>query len=117
LSGQWFQTQEHTTHGRLDIEVIGPQGDDYIVEIKLYREEKPPNEPLRVPRDAVGKAQLRGAMVHLAQEALTQIDEKYASNVEGGDNRVVKVALVIARRIFVLAQFETLENARLENDL
>ncbi|MDR1872607.1 MAG: ATP-binding protein, partial [Deltaproteobacteria bacterium] len=104
MSGQWFQTQKHTTHGRLDIHVKGPKCDDYIVEIKFYNEEKPQNASLRPPRDAAGKAQLREAMEPLAEKALTQIKEKYLANFEGGDNRVILVALVIARRNFVLAK-------------
>ncbi|MDR1872831.1 MAG: ATP-binding protein, partial [Deltaproteobacteria bacterium] len=104
MSGQWFQTQKHTTHGRLDIHVKGPKCDDYIIEIKFYNEEKPKNESLRPPRDAAGKAQLREAMEPWAEKALTQIKEKYLANFEGGDNRVILVALVIARRNFVLAK-------------
>jgi hypothetical protein len=37
---------------------------------------------------------------------LDQIDERYADRFLGGDGRVVKVALVVARRIFVLSRFE-----------
>jgi hypothetical protein len=48
-------------------------------------------------------------MAPLANQALKQINEKYADKFLGGSNRLVKVALVIARRTFTLAQFEVVE--------
>jgi hypothetical protein len=54
-------------------------------------------------------ANLREQMAPLAREALKLIEGKYADKFEGGSGRVIKVALVIARRTFVLAQFEVID--------
>jgi hypothetical protein len=48
-------------------------------------------------------------MTPLAREALKQIEGKYADKYEGGSGRLIKVALVIARRTFVLAQFKVID--------
>jgi hypothetical protein len=107
LADQGFQTQEPTTHGRLDLHLTSKSGDEYIVEIKLYREEKPKNnKPLVPPIDEEAIAELRGKMTPLAMDTFKQITERYQGKFAPVQGRVVKVALVIARRSFVLAMFE-----------
>jgi hypothetical protein len=86
--------------------LTGQGNDEYIIELKLYREEKPKSGPLVPPKTDEEIAELRGLMAPQAREALKQIEGKYADKYEGGSGRLIKVALVIARRTFVMAKFE-----------
>ena len=52
---------------------------------------------------------LRERMAPLAEAAMEQINEKYALSLVRGPGRLVKVSMVIARRVFVLAQFEAVQ--------
>jgi hypothetical protein len=52
------------------------------------------------------KVSLRKRMTTLANRALRQIDAKYADKFVERGVRLVKVALVIARRSCVLVQFD-----------
>jgi hypothetical protein len=107
---QAFQPEEHTTHGRIDLHFTGPKGDEYLIELKLHKERNTssPSKPLAPPEPA-DLPRLRKAMAKTAAAALNQIDKKYASKFIHGDTRVVCLALVIARRRFVLAEFKVIE--------
>jgi hypothetical protein len=48
-------------------------------------------------------------MDSLATEAFKQISERYAQKFLGDSCSVVKIALVIARRSFVMMQFKVVE--------
>ncbi|MDR1872890.1 MAG: PD-(D/E)XK nuclease domain-containing protein, partial [Deltaproteobacteria bacterium] len=109
MAKQEFNTQEHTLHGRLDIHLTSPQGDERIIELKVYREKKPETGSLGPPKDEEEKAKLLKAMAPRAQGALKQITDYYADKFTGGPNRVVLTALVIARRNVILAEFKVLE--------
>jgi hypothetical protein len=104
-----YHSQEHTAHGRLDLHLTSPRGDEFIIEFKLYREDKPKNRPLVPPIGEEAIAKLRSKMAPLAQKALKQITERYQSKFGVGQGRVIKVALVIARRTFVLVKFEVVD--------
>jgi ABC-type enterochelin transport system ATPase subunit len=45
-------------------------------------------------------------MAKMADAALKQIDQKYAKKFTGGDTRVVRLALVVARRTYVFLEFQ-----------
>jgi hypothetical protein len=109
-----YHSQEHTAHGRLDLHLTSPSGDEFIIEFKLYREDKPKNRPLVPPIGEEAIAKLRSQMAPLAKTALKQITERYQSKFGVGRGRVVKVALVIARRTFVLVKFEVVDAVLLE---
>jgi hypothetical protein len=106
MANQPFQPQEHTAHRRIDVHLTGQGDDEYIIELKLYREEKSKSGPLVPPKTDEEIAELQGQIASLTREALNQIEVKYADKYEGGSGRLIKVALVIARRTLVLAQFE-----------
>jgi hypothetical protein len=108
-ANQRILTQEHTAHGRLDVHIETPNRDHYIVELKIYRETKPDNKPLVPPKDPEKATKLRQAMAPLAQQALKQIDEQYADRFKGDSGRLVKIAVVIARRSFVLVEIAALD--------
>jgi hypothetical protein len=105
-----FAHQKHTSHGILDSQFRTKKGDDFILEFKHLKERKtskgnyptPPIENKKI-------ADLRKRMAPKAQEALDQITEKYAKSHETGQGRLIKVGIVIARRTFVLAQYEIVE--------
>jgi hypothetical protein len=106
-AGQPFDVQRHTSHGILDLWVKGKGDDDYIIEFKLFKEEKDSSGNYPVPpREPEERARLRERMATMADKAMKQIDEKYAPSLGRGPGRLIKVAMVIARRDFVLAQFE-----------
>jgi predicted lipid-binding transport protein (Tim44 family) len=67
-------------------------------------------KPLPPPINDADKAKLRESMTDLADKALRQIQEKYADKYRGEGQPVIMVALVMTRRTFVLAKFETLES-------
>ncbi|MDR1872725.1 MAG: hypothetical protein LBS60_12540, partial [Deltaproteobacteria bacterium] len=66
--------------------------------------------PLPPPINDAAKAKLRESMTDLADKALRQIQKRYADKYRGAGQPVIMVALVMARRTFVLAKFETLES-------
>ncbi|MDR1872433.1 MAG: AAA family ATPase [Deltaproteobacteria bacterium] len=109
MAKQEFNTQEHSLHGRLDIHLTSPKGDEHIIELKVYREKKPETGSLGPPKNEEEKAKLLKAMAPSAQRALNQITTYYADKFTGGPNRVVLTALVIARRNVILAKFKVLE--------
>jgi hypothetical protein len=109
MAGQRFWPQEHTAHGRLDIHIEGPKHEEYIIEIKLFREEKDSDGSSRTPPLKTDEiTQLKEKMATLADDALMQISEKYAQKFLG-DSRVVKIAVVVARRTFPFMQFQVVE--------
>ncbi|MDR1870350.1 MAG: PD-(D/E)XK nuclease domain-containing protein, partial [Deltaproteobacteria bacterium] len=67
-------------------------------------------KPLHPPINNADKAKLRESMTDLADKALRQIQKQYADKYRGEGKPVIMVALVMARRTFVLAKFETLES-------
>jgi hypothetical protein len=101
-----IQSLEHTGQGRMDVLLSGQVDDDYVIELKLYKEEIPKNGTLDPPISVEEITELRKLMSPLAQDSLKQINKRYIRKFKGGSGRVIKVALVIARRILVLAQFE-----------
>ena len=109
LAKQRYTGQEHTSHGILDVRVMGGDGSDHIVEMKILQEEKTKSGGHPTPpTDPEEKARLRERMETNAREALRQITEKYAHSHSSGPGRLVKVALVIARRTVVLARYEAI---------
>jgi hypothetical protein len=110
MSGQPFVVQRHTSHGIMDIWVKGRGDDEYAIEFKLLKEEKDLSgnypTPPTIPEEM---ASLRKRMAPLAKEAMEQINKKYALSLVRGPGRLVKVSMVIARRVFVLAQFEAVQ--------
>jgi hypothetical protein len=105
MVGQKCYPQEHTSHGRIDIE-LQDKNSVYIIELKLYKDGDRPNISPTPPKKPEDVTKLRSAMAPLAKEALNQIDQKYAQTFYGTE-RIVKVAIVFARRTYVLAEFET----------
>jgi hypothetical protein len=109
MAKQPCEPRKPTAYGLMDFQMIGPKGDMYIIELKLLKEPKnkrgeeptPPDEPNEI-------AKLRATMSPLARKALNQIGQKYVNDFTDRPIRVIKVALVIARRSFVLAEFEEL---------
>jgi hypothetical protein len=108
MANQRFWHHEHTVHGRLDTHLNGPNGEEYIIEVKLLRERKTSKGHPKPPLEVEEQIKLRKKMATLAKEAFKQISENYAQTFLG-DCRVIKVALIIARWSFVLAQFEVIE--------
>jgi hypothetical protein len=107
LANQAVLPQEHTAHGRIDLHFTGPNGDEYLIELKLHKERNTSSPTvLGEPTEPADEARLRKAMAKTAAAALNQIDKKYAKKFTGGDTKVVRLALVIARRTFVLAEFK-----------
>jgi ABC-type dipeptide/oligopeptide/nickel transport system ATPase component len=122
MADQPIESQEPNAQGRLDFHLKGPNGDDYIIKIKLYQEPKKTSKPGSkkaskpgsksasnelvplAPREDDEIIQSRKLMEPLAQKALKQIKTKYAGEFEGGSNQVFMIALVIAKRTFVLAK-------------
>jgi hypothetical protein len=105
IADQAYHTQTQTSHGRTDIDLRGKNSDVFIIEIKLYREKiksYDPYVPPDTPKEAAG---LRQRMAPLAKKAMSQINKKYVQSFKG-EGRIIKVALVVARRTFVLAEFE-----------
>ena len=78
------------------------------------QEIKPKVSHLPPPKedDAESTARLREAMDPLAQKALEQIATRYAPKFTSGESRVVMVALIVARRTFVMARFKTLPETK-----
>jgi hypothetical protein len=105
MAKERFNSQEHKTNGRLDLHLTIGGGDKYIIEIKLYREEKPFNWPI-VPKVEDVIAKLRSQMAPLANDTLKQITKRYQGKFGIDQGRVVKVALIIARHSLVLAKFQ-----------
>jgi hypothetical protein len=66
---------------------------------------KPVGRYLGLPVTDKEKASLRKRMTTLAGRAIRQIDAKYADKFVRRGVRLVKVALVIARRSYVLVKF------------
>jgi hypothetical protein len=106
MAKERFSSQEHKANGRLDLHLTIPGGDEYIIEIKLYREEKPFNKSQVPPKVEDVIVKLRSQMAPLANDTLKQITERYQGKFGVDQGRVVKVALVIARHSLVLAKFE-----------
>jgi hypothetical protein len=126
-----YDSQQFTAQGILDIHVVGQKGEHFIIELKVYgdesqktldspgtnlnassigpakKREKP--KPPPPPTSDEDKAKLRESMTPIATAALTQIREKYADKYMGEGKPIVMVALVIARRAFVLAKFEVID--------
>jgi hypothetical protein len=94
----------------MDFYIKNKNNDEHIIEIKYLEEPKDSSGKYPVPPTKPDEAaSLREKMAPKAREALRQVTEKYTQSPERGPGRLIKVALVIARRTFVLAQFETLE--------
>jgi hypothetical protein len=124
---------EHTARSILDSRLRGSDGDEFIIEVKVLNESGktktagqgshgPPAETAHegqgnkpVPRYAglplteKEKASLRKRMTTLAERALKQIDAKYADKFVRRGVRLIKVALVIARRSCVLVKFDVVD--------
>jgi hypothetical protein len=83
------------------------------VDIKFHKETtKPKSKKPIPPKNPEEIAKLQKAMTPLALKGLKQIEEKYADKFGAGYyGPIVKVALVVARRTFVLAKFETLDKS------
>jgi hypothetical protein len=101
------ESHKHTSHGRLDVHLRGNKSDDYIIELKYIteknaRDQEPPTDPRE-------EAKLRGKMDSKARKTLKQISKKYTQSHARGSGRLVKAAIVIARRTFVTARFEVVE--------
>jgi hypothetical protein len=129
IAGQPLIPHEHTAHGILDIRLRGSDGDEFIIEVKVLTEsgktkiagqgthgpsaetnrdgqvKKPVPRYAGLPLTEKEKASLRKRMTTLADRALRQIDAKYADKFVGRGARRIKVALVIARRSYVLVKF------------
>jgi hypothetical protein len=83
---------------------------DYILEFKYFSEEKPKNEKQPTPPiEPFEIEELRKKMLPKLKEAMDQINNKYAQGYESGPGRLIKVAIVIARRSFVLAKCEVVD--------
>jgi hypothetical protein len=109
MAGQRFWTQESTVHGNMDIHLNNHKGDEYIIEVKLFREKKPDKRPLPPPLEPDKISQLKNNMNSQAKKAFKQISERYAQKFLGDSCNVVKIALVIARISFVMMQFKVVE--------
>jgi hypothetical protein len=105
LANQDVRPQGHTSHGRTDFDFAGTNGDHYIIELNLYREEKKSNDPFVPPDTPEDVACLRDSMAPLAKKAMEQINPKYVQSFKGG-GRIINVAQVVARRTIVHAEFE-----------
>jgi hypothetical protein len=55
---------------------------------------------------------LRKRMITMAKRAIRQIDAKYADKFVGRGARLIKVALVIVRRSYVLVKFDVVDGMR-----
>ena len=110
MAGQPLAVQKHASHGIIDLYVKGKRDDEYIVEFKLFKEDKDSSGNYPVPpTDPEETDRLRQKMAPLAVEAMKQITDKYALSHAKGPGRLFKVAMVVARRTFVLAQFEAVQ--------
>jgi hypothetical protein len=144
LAKRKYDSQLVTAHGFLDIHFVGPNGERFIVELKVYsasdftpldaietnpdpksfdaKEAIPDSQPFNAakkapkrkrlppPSSAEDIAKLRELMTPKAEAALLQAREKYADFFRADGQPVILVAMVMARRTFVLAKFETLES-------
>jgi hypothetical protein len=132
IAGQPLIPHEHTAHGILDIRLKGHDGDEFIIEVKVLNEKGktesavPPDTSGKTARNTQGKkpvprylglpvtdkekTSLRKRMTTLAKRALRQIDAKYADKFVGRGARLIKVALVIARRSYVLVKFDVVDS-------
>jgi hypothetical protein len=134
IAGQPLIPHEHTSHGILDIRLRGSDGDEFIIEVKVLNESgktktagqdsseisaKTVREGLgKMPGTRYGnlpvtpkeKASLRKRMTTLAERTLNQIGENYADKFVGCGARLIKVALVIARRTYVLVKFDVVDD-------
>jgi hypothetical protein len=104
---QSVNASSHTSHGIIDILLRDKYGNNYIIELKYHAEPKDSSGKYpALPQGPEEEARLRQAMAPLAREALSQISRKYQQTHSRGPGKLIKVALVIARRSFVLAEFE-----------
>ncbi|MDR1871465.1 MAG: ATP-binding protein [Deltaproteobacteria bacterium] len=131
MADQKFDPQAVTPHGILDFHIDGPNGERFIVELKVYREyvKKSPQAKRTIPTpksinapeedskiDHIPPpssekeiAKLKESMTPLANEALSQIRKQYADKFRADGKPLIMVALVMARRTFVLAKFDVIE--------
>jgi hypothetical protein len=133
IAGQPLLPHEHTAHGILDIHLRGHDGDEFIIELKVLNERgktkslrsDPPEIQREAAREDQGKkpvpcyaglpvtekekASLRKRMATLAKRAIRQINAKYADKFMGRSGRLIKVALIIARRSYVLVNFDVMD--------
>jgi DNA-binding Lrp family transcriptional regulator len=110
-AGQEVESQRAASQGVLDI-LFSDEKDRYTVELKVFREKKPkPGVPPPPPTDPADAADLRGKMAPKADEALKQIRERYSPEFKPdpevhGIVRVHGIAIVVARRTFVMVKIE-----------
>ncbi|MDR1871784.1 MAG: hypothetical protein LBS60_07690, partial [Deltaproteobacteria bacterium] len=131
MADQGVDSQEMTAQGLLDVHFVSPKGEHFIIELKVYREKTPKSsdspetnpdansadppekgaKPKHIPPplDDQARAKLRKSMTPIAEAALIQIKEKYVDKYRGEGQPIAMVALVMARRTFVLAKFEVME--------
>jgi hypothetical protein len=110
LANLEVESQKQTSHGIIDIHINGSKGDDYILEFKYFSEKKPKNkENPTPPTEPFEIEMLRKKMGSKLKQAMTQINKKYAQGYESGHGRLIKIAIVIARRTFVLAKCEVVD--------
>ncbi|MDR2142347.1 MAG: PD-(D/E)XK nuclease domain-containing protein, partial [Deltaproteobacteria bacterium] len=95
MADQYFEPELSVAGGRLDLHIKGPEGDDFVIEVKYLQD----NENLE---DKV-------------QAAFGQIEErKYYLKFQGAVNRIWKSALVIGGANDVTINFEEALNWNLE---
>jgi hypothetical protein len=131
LAKRKYDSQLVTAHGFLDIHFVGPNGERFIIELKVYSDsdftpldaietnpdpksfdaakKAPQRKRLPPPSSVEDIAKLRELMTPTAEAALLQVRKKYADFFRADGQPVILVALVMARRTFVLAKFEVIK--------
>ena len=106
LADQPVKAQEQTGTGRMDLSLAGPERVDFIIELKHFKEAKKKGAKKKDAKKDEDPALLHEPMSKLAMEAMDRIERDYVPDFEGRGARLVKVAVVVARRTTVLAEFE-----------
>jgi hypothetical protein len=114
--GQEVLVQKLTSHGDADSYMKADNGEEYIIEFKIFDEKADSSGKRPVPPTKPKEIQeLRKRMEPRAREALDQITARYAQSHARGPGKLFKVGIVVARRTFVLVKFETIVREPFEN--
>jgi hypothetical protein len=119
LADQTTQNEGQTGEGRYDMLLRKPKGGDFIIELKYLKVEAEAEGGGDSAASGTNKGSkkksstvVRREMAELARKAMRQIEEKYQSGFAGGGRPVCKVAVVVAGRTKVLAEFEEAQKRR-----